>query len=1223
MLRFNTSGTNSSGCPVALRIFFVLIVLACLLAAAPTHRARAQKHSRPREAAGVNQQLDENCTVSLLNRTVRVNPDGTWVLPNIPANFGQVKARATCVRDSVTTSGESDFFTIPANGSVNIPPIVLGASSKVPTSITVTPAPLTFTAAGQTVQLTVTAHYPDNSTKDVSAASAGTNYTTSNAAIASVGADGLVTAVASGTVIIQATNDGAAGIITANVTVAGNDSDGDQIPDEDELKLGLDPHNPVDAQEDFDRDDLTNLREFQLGTDIRKRDTDSDGLADGEEVNRYHTNPLLADTDGDQIPDGVEVQTGSDPLNPNSFDLSKALGSIEVTPGHFALIVNTIIGEASQQLKVTGHLIDGKTTINLTATSRGTNYASSNLSVANFGATDGLVFAGSDGSATINVTNSGFTAAAQVSVSSFAPTALSFVAIPGFANNVDVSGNFAYVAAGATGLQVVDVTDRRAPHIVGSLDTPGNANDVRVVGTRAYVADGSAGLRVIDITNPAAPVPLGALDTPGTANDVVVVGNRAYVADGASGLQIIDVSNPQSPVLLGTLDTPGTANGVDVTGSVAVVADTASLRTIDVSDPAAPAALGSVSTSGARDLTVEGNTVYLADYSGSLSVVDISAPNAPHILAATPQSLGGILTDVAKSREFVFGSDVVFVNGVPIINVANPAAPVVRARLDFPARDDNGTGIAVDNSYIYLTADRSLTENGSNGDSRLYIGQYLAVEDKAGVPPVVGITSPVAGATVVEGSTIPVNVQATDDVQVVSVDFTVNGAVVFTDSVAPYQFSVSVPTGVTGLTLGATAIDPGSNVGTAADVKLNVIPDPKTTVTGRVVDKNAQPVSGADVSVLGRTGQTAADGTFTINGVPTVNGNLVVKASATLNGVSLHGSSAPVAPVAGGTTDVGQIVVAASGIAIFVNETAGTASTLDLNPAAIRATATGLSDAIDVAVTPDGKTAVVTGFSPRKVYFVDLTTETPTVTGSVNTPMSAEDIVVTCPSACYALVADGGSATSIVSINIATKTIVSTLNLPVSAQGITVTRNGLVLVNAYNNVSTIRVISLSSTGVLTDTGTTVNGGGNGALNVTPSPNGKLALVANVDSGSVGVLQIADDGTVSLVKSVPSFSFVQSIAFTPDGLHAYALLLGGQVGVLNVDAANNVTDSGVRIPIGGTTPGFYGVDQIAVTADNKVLVRVVGAVVVIDAATNTVIGSVTVANDGSGGIAIIP
>ena len=48
-------------------------------------------------ATGARAQLNEHCTVSVLNRTVPVNPDGSWVLPNVPANLGQVRARATCV----------------------------------------------------------------------------------------------------------------------------------------------------------------------------------------------------------------------------------------------------------------------------------------------------------------------------------------------------------------------------------------------------------------------------------------------------------------------------------------------------------------------------------------------------------------------------------------------------------------------------------------------------------------------------------------------------------------------------------------------------------------------------------------------------------------------------------------------------------------------------------------------------------------------------------------------------------------------------------------------------------------------------------------------------------------------------------------------------------------------------------------------------------------------
>src|SRR5947207_1454237 len=52
-------------------------------------------------------QLNENCTVSILNRTAQVRPDGTWRIDNVPTGFGPVRARATCVENGVTRSGQS------------------------------------------------------------------------------------------------------------------------------------------------------------------------------------------------------------------------------------------------------------------------------------------------------------------------------------------------------------------------------------------------------------------------------------------------------------------------------------------------------------------------------------------------------------------------------------------------------------------------------------------------------------------------------------------------------------------------------------------------------------------------------------------------------------------------------------------------------------------------------------------------------------------------------------------------------------------------------------------------------------------------------------------------------------------------------------------------------------------------------------------------------------
>lgn len=861
---------------------------------------------------GLTQKLDENCTVSVLNRTVRVNPDASWVLPNIPANFGQVKARATCVKNGVTISGESAFFTIPTNGAVNLPAIILGSASQIPASLSITPATLPFTAAGQTTQLLVTATYPDNSTKDVTAASTGTNYTTSNPAIATVNANGLVTAVASGTAVIQATNDGTPGIITANVVLSNADSDGDGIPDDAEIRLGLDPHNPVDAQEDFDRDGLTNLREYLLGTDIRNPDTDGDGLSDGDEVNQYHTNPLLADTDGDLIPDGVEVQTGSDPLDRNSYDLKKAAASSVLKPASFILTTSVLFPVASQQLSWKVNLIDGKTTLDLTTDPR-TNYASTDLTVCNFGAQQGLVFAGNPGSCIITISNNTLSVTVPGTVQSFTPAALSFVDIPGFANNVDVNGNFAYVAAGSAGLQVVDVSDHLHPHVVASRSLPGNANDVMVAGNFAYVASGSAGLQIVNISNPMAPVVAGSLNTGGEAWDVVIKGSQAYVASGANGLVIIDVSTPSSPVRLGSLSLPGTSKGVDVDAVrqiAAVALGTSGLAVVNVANPTTPALLAALPGGDVRDLAISGNFVFLADFSRSFTSVDLTNPSQPVLRASTAQSLGGLLQDVVVNGSIAAGADVLFVNGVPMIDVSAPASPQPRIIIDFRAfRDDNGTGIAMDQSYIYLTAESgSFSENGVNGTTRLYIGQYRNIQDNLGVPPTIQITSPASGTQVIQGSTVTVTANATDDVAVAAVNFFVNGQLAFTSTTVPYQFTFMAPGTGSTLTLGATAVDFGGNVGQAANVTLNLIPDPLTTVIGRVVDINHIPIAGATVTTLSRSATTQADGTFSMTGVPTVLGNIVVNVTVNINGQLLTGKSAGFSPVPGGITNVGDIV---------------------------------------------------------------------------------------------------------------------------------------------------------------------------------------------------------------------------------------------------------------------------------------------------------------------------
>lgn len=124
------------------------------------------------------------------------------------------------------------------------------------------------------------------------------------------------TNLTSGTATLTLTNvEGwAVGIHAVQIIDRLLDADASGIPDWYEMQYALQPGSPVLAATDSDGDGLTNLQEYQHGTDPHKADTDGDGLSDGEEV-ALHTNPLNADSDGDGLSDFEEIH-GVIPTNP-------------------------------------------------------------------------------------------------------------------------------------------------------------------------------------------------------------------------------------------------------------------------------------------------------------------------------------------------------------------------------------------------------------------------------------------------------------------------------------------------------------------------------------------------------------------------------------------------------------------------------------------------------------------------------------------------------------------------------------------------------------------------------------------------------------------------------------------------------------------------------------------------------------------------------------------
>ncbi|MDB4391605.1 leucine-rich repeat protein, partial [Akkermansiaceae bacterium] len=252
----------------------------------------------------------------------------------------------------------------------------------------------------------------------------------------------------------------------------------------------------------------------------------------------------------------------------------------------------------------------------------------------------------------------------------------------GYAGEVVVDGNYAYVADGQQGLTVVNVGDPESPTLAGNYDPSWDIGDVAISGGYAYLANQSGGVRVVSIADPSNPTEVAQYNTAGSARGIDVSGNYAYVADG-SGLVILDVSNPSAPVLVGTSNTPDFAYRVDVEGGYAYVADRAGgLQIVDISDPSSPQIVGSYSTQAgsnwstgaAWDVKVEGGYAYVAASGAGLIIVDVSNP-------ANPVLEGSYSTNVGDARGVYVLSGKAYLaassSGLLVIDVTSPSSPVL------------------------------------------------------------------------------------------------------------------------------------------------------------------------------------------------------------------------------------------------------------------------------------------------------------------------------------------------------------------------------------------------------------------------------------------------------------------------------------------------------------------------------------------------------------------
>jgi hypothetical protein len=406
--------------------------------------------------------------------------------------------------------------------------------------------------------------------------------------------------------------------------------------------------------------------------------------------------------------------------------------------------------------------------------------------------------------------------------------------LPGEAREVVIEGSTlnaeqptAYLALGARGLGIVNVSQFQMPILLGQLDLPGEATDVAVDATLklAAVAANAGGLHLVDVSDPMQPRVRQTLSA--NASQVEIIGGVAYVAAGSEvrSYDLLTGTFLERLALGG-----GAITGLACEGLFLYTMDSGRvLRAISISDGTLTA-LGSLAMpAGGGKLFVGGGIAYVAGGTGNsagFATADVSNPNslalvsgvdAPNIVGRSVAANGsGLAVTVGNVR----GPQGQFIAALDVVDVSDPSNTGAFLTRINPSADPFSVAIGAGLAFV------------AGGSAGLQVVNYRSF-DNLGVPPTITLTNSFVMLTPTnglaeEGKLVRVSVRVTDDVQVRNVEFYVDGARVFSDASFPFEHRFLTPllsSGRSNFTVRARAIDTGGNFAWSDLITITLTPD--------------------------------------------------------------------------------------------------------------------------------------------------------------------------------------------------------------------------------------------------------------------------------------------------------------------------------------------------------------------------------------------------------------
>ena len=285
---------------------------------------------------------------------------------------------------------------------------------------------------------------------------------------------------------------------------------------------------------------------------------------------------------------------------------------------------------------------------------------------------------------------------------------------------MDKVGDLLYVTDALNGFSTIDVSEAADPALIGVYQTGedsgrwGDNWGIEVHDQTAYLAAGAGGLEMVDVGVPTTPAMLGAFRVPDGfwAYGITVRDHVAHVGIQkiVGGLLVnFDVSDPNNISDIGFADMGSGPVTIDIDDSNGIAftaryGSGGSLTNINTDNPNAPVIIAD-HWPGGVDLARADDIVYLANedsINGGIYAVDVSVPSAPeqdpNDVWQLPEGGNKGTVGVSLIGKYVLAT-AQQQNAVYIIDFSDTDEPVTVAQMFVP----NPQTILIDGGYAYVT----------------------------------------------------------------------------------------------------------------------------------------------------------------------------------------------------------------------------------------------------------------------------------------------------------------------------------------------------------------------------------------------------------------------------------------------------------------------------------------------------------------------------------------